>query len=251
MKKKLFFLLSMLVCMLAVTSCAKVDDASSHFTESQVKEAADALLKNFTTSDFSTITDKAEYDKVAYQYGKEEADRYVDWYETLNRVGAFVSADDYKFTYSTDENDAPQVMVTITTTFEKESLLFKPTFNYELQPVDIVLDSNKSFGDKMVDALLNTVLGMGTVFIVLIFISLIISLLKYVPMLFEGKKPETVTSVVTEQAIYEEEAVNLIDDTELVAVITAAIMASRGAEASADGLMVRSIRKVNRKWKNA
>ncbi len=44
-------------------------------------------------------------------------------------------------------------------------------------------------------------------------------------------------SVVTEQA-------NLVDDRELVAVITAAIYASMGTDAPADGLVVRSIRRV-------
>ena len=45
---------------------------------------------------------------------------------------------------------------------------------------------------------------------------------------------------------------NLVNDSELVAVITAAIYASMGGEVPADGLVVRSIRKVNsKKWINA
>jgi Na+-transporting methylmalonyl-CoA/oxaloacetate decarboxylase gamma subunit len=43
----------------------------------------------------------------------------------------------------------------------------------------------------MLKALLNTLMGMGTVFLVLIFISLVISLFKYIPVLsarFEARK---------------------------------------------------------------
>lgn len=44
----------------------------------------------------------------------------------------------------------------------------------------------------------------------------------------------------------------LVNDNELVAVITAAIYASMGGNVPADGLVVRSIRKVNsKKWINA
>lgn len=44
----------------------------------------------------------------------------------------------------------------------------------------------------------------------------------------------------------------LVDDSELVAVITAAIYASMGEAVPADGFVVRSIRRVNgKKWMNA
>lgn len=101
-------------------------------------------------------------------------------------------------------------------------------------------------------ALLNTVIGMCTVFCVLILISLIISLFGYIPKLFGGnkkevKKEEAPVAVAKEEAVSEVTDEDLIDDTELVAVITAAIMASMGDEAPADGLVVRSIRRTNRK----
>ena len=93
---------------------------------------------------------------------------------------------------------------------------------------------------------------MGIVFIVLILIAFIISLFGYLPKLFGGNKkeektqqpPVAVTKAPEVDVLEDEE---LIDDTELVAVITAAIMASMGDEAPADGLVVRSIRRTNRK----
>jgi len=110
-------------------------------------------------------------------------------------------------------------------------------------------------GAEVKTALLNTVIGMGTVFIVLILISFIISLLKYIPKLLgsdqknKTKSEAPVAAAKEETVVYEDED-DLVDDTELVAVITAAIMASMGDEAPADGLVVRSIRRANRR-KNA
>ncbi|MFT4144078.1 MAG: OadG family protein [Mobilitalea sp.] len=47
------------------------------------------------------------------------------------------------------------------------------------------------------------------------------------------------------------EGKNLVDDSELVAVITAAIYASMGDEVPAGGFVVRSIHRTNNKWMNS
>ena len=137
-------------------------------------------------------------------------------------------------------------------------------------------------------ALVNTVLGMGTVFAVLIFISVLIGLFALIPKLEEmlkkkntseinipernvaeinttkinAAKTEISTTEINTQKVNTVTAMpsldmnpqleeNLVDDKELVAVITAAIMASMGENVPADGLVVRSIRKVNKKrWAN-
>jgi len=99
-------------------------------------------------------------------------------------------------------------------------------------------------GTHMGDAGLNTLLGMGSVFIVLILISLIIASFG----LFK-KKPEAKKEEVKQVAtVTSDETEDLTDDTELVAVIMAAIRAYEGAGAvSADGFVVRSIKKANRR----
>ena len=101
-----------------------------------------------------------------------------------------------------------------------------------------------SFRELMAKAGMNTLLGMGTVFVVLILISLIISCFTFIPRIQaafakkpqQEEKPAAVPAPVL--TVEEEEE----DDLELVAVIAAAIAASEGA-ASADGFVVRSIRK--------
>ena len=143
------------------------------------------------------------------------------------------------------------------------------------------------FDTSMSTALVNTVLGMGTVFAVLIFISVLIGLFALIPKLEEmlkkknapeintedkntveinttkinaeeteistteknTQKVNAVTTIPSMEMIPERE--NLVDDQELVVVITAAIMASMGENAPTDGLVVRSIRKVNKmRWTN-
>lgn len=103
----------------------------------------------------------------------------------------------------------------------------------------------EDLGSMMGKAALNTLIGMGTVFIVLILISLLISCFKFIPKLQAAlgrKKKEEPTAAQTAQAvaIQAAEDVDETDDLELVAVIAAAIAASEGA-ASADGFVVRSI----------
>ena len=128
---------------------------------------------------------------------------------------------------------------------------------YRLSPREMVVTAVYSKGELMAQAGRNTIIGMGTVFVVLIFISFIISLFKYLPALFapKPKKPEPKTESVKPVATSVSESKpianeNLIDDKELVAVITAAVYAassaSNGGAISKDKLIVRSIRRANR-----
>ena len=110
------------------------------------------------------------------------------------------------------------------------------------------VSAHYSTGEILEKAGLNTVLGMGTVFVMLIMISLIISLFNFIPKIQaafskrdkEEAKNAGIDKAVTQIAAQEEPEA---DDTELVAVIAAAIAASEGA-VSTDGFVVRSIRKV-------
>ena len=130
-----------------------------------------------------------------------------------------------------------------------------------------------STGELLVNGAKNMGVGMGIVFAVLIFISFIISLLKYVPRLLgKEKKPAlpkapAVTKPAAAQETKQESAPKIaaavpevgkeVEDGELIAVITAALHAYLSENtgdtgvahppaytASNDGLVVRSIRRV-------
>lgn len=106
----------------------------------------------------------------------------------------------------------------------------------------------ESLGDKMASALSNTIMGMGTVFAVLIFISLIISCFVFIPKIIEakekrkaGKSDRVVVEQKAEQEVVVSDNENSVDDLELVAVIASAIAASENT--STDSFVVRSIRR--------
>lgn len=154
-------------------------------------------------------------------------------------------------------------------------------FPYKISEFEVA--ANQTMKDKMKDAGANTVIGMGIVFVALIFISFIISLLKYVPALLDK---ETREKKKAEKAKKAQEAVNtaaaddeddtptmrmpapaagivdivntatgesVMNDSELVAVISAAVMAAQGGNTrvrvnypSNDKLVVRPRRKNKR-----
>ena len=107
-------------------------------------------------------------------------------------------------------------------------------------------------------ALMHTGVAMGTVFAVLILISFVIYLLRFVPKLFENKeakpkKSENVKKGDDESAVQKvapargAAPAKKVADTELVAVIAAAIAATMteetGVPVTPDGLVIRSIKK--------
>mgnify|MGYP000028177105 FL=1 len=142
-----------------------------------------------------------------------------------------------------------QYTVTVPLKFEKAEANFVYVFDSQGTPTSMSVDVQYGMGKTLQRAGLNTLMGIGTVFVMLIMISLIISLFNFIPKIqaaFSKKDKEEeaknagIDKAVTQIVAQEEPEA---DDTELVAVIAAAIAASEGA-ASTDGFVVRSIRKV-------
>lgn len=89
-----------------------------------------------------------------------------------------------------------------------------------------------TIGEILSKAATNTLLGMSIVFAVLILISGIIYLFKYIPT-GEGAAAAAKTPAAAEPS-FEEKGENLADDLQLAAVITAAIMASKAMTSGTD-----------------
>lgn len=138
-----------------------------------------------------------------------------------------------------------QYTVVVPVSFEKNKANFTYVFDKSGTPTSLTVDVNYTLAQNMEKAAMNTVMGLGTVFVILAFLIFVISLFKYIPGLVEGKKKESkpapVAAPVAEPAVED-----VTDDGELIAVIAAAIAASEG-KTSTDGFVVRSIRKVNRR----
>lgn len=132
------------------------------------------------------------------------------------------------------------------------------SYNEEMQITNIAFNVQYSIGENLKKAGLNTLLGMGTVFIILILISLIISLFGIFPKIEAAKKAKEEAAKKAEAAVAAPAAAAAVpvveeedysDDLELAAVIAAAIAAYEGSE-DASGYVVRSIKK-SKKWQRA
>ena len=141
-----------------------------------------------------------------------------------------------------------QYIVTVPVKFEKANANFVYVFESTGTPVSMSVDVQYGLGKTLQRAGLNTLMGVGTVFVMLILLSLLISLFRFIPNP-EAKKAaeakaakEAQAAVIAAAPVQAEE--NLADDGELVAVIAAAIAAAEGT--TTDGFVVRSIRKVKR-----
>lgn len=107
-----------------------------------------------------------------------------------------------------------------------------------------------NLSEILIKALTTTLLGMGTVFVLLIVISLIIGWLKYIPLLLQKLqklKPTACEKAAEHPASDDASRSPAKEPEKLVAVITAAICAyeaEHGQPAKGDDYVVRSIRRV-------
>lgn len=184
------------------------------------------------------------------QYKSAGDEMVSSWMDIADGIGDFVEIQSDKATYEvTADGFTGEVPVKM----ENKEILVKLDFSAASGSVDVVFSEKGAGGGMGLLSILkkagiNTLIGMGTVFVMLIFISLLIWLLGFVPKLFSGKKEEKTeapapTAAPVAEQIAERETAKT-DDQELVAVIAAAIAAATGT--STDSFVVRSIRKVKR-----
>lgn len=262
----------MLTCVFVLTACGS-DETPSEFQLSKEASArsradqvvrltaalvaadnVDEMLGNYNNVELGDLfeTTYAQYygDASFMCEGKAVNSALSSFHTGIESMGSI----EYKTPVSVVDDDT--IIVTIPVEGEKGNgsveLIF--TNDIYLKMTACTLNLNQTKGQLMTRAALNTLLGMGTVFVVLILISLIISAFGVIPKLqasFAPKKAELPPAPAPAPAapVVEEEE-DLSDDMELVAVIAAAIAAYEGT--SVEGFQVRSIRRANTKnWKRA
>ena len=134
--------------------------------------------------------------------------------------------------------------VTVPASFEKADANFVYVFDGSTgAPTSLTVDVQYSMAETLRRAVMNTIMGIAIVFIVLIFLSFLIYLFRFIPNPEAKKKAQAAAPAPAPVAAPVEVAE--ADDTELIAVIAAAIAAAEGT--TTDGFVVRSIRKINRK----
>ena len=275
MKHKMLILGVMLSCLLCFTGCGEqqtvensIDESRfepNTFTETNISQFVETVedglfeswyLKGITPENFE---EKLYIQLMSGQETDEMYDTirkgYDSWYKAVDQIG-FNSketlADDISVSgVNYNMNKKGQLVVTGKVHGTKHDADMVIYLDNRFNVLDIGVTAEKTLGEKLENAGLNTLMGMGMAFSILITISLIISLF---PILFGGKKKKKESDKVIAQKAMDStinqisEQEDLSSDAELVAVIAAAIAAYEGS-GSTDGFRVRSIRKVNKNWK--
>lgn len=241
--KKIVLILGIITCLCSLTACGKSEEEitpmiTTEEAEKVGKNIVDMLNMFIEQQAKDQITDTLTLNAVE---SWEAALKDMGSYEKITGTEAEIGEKEAVISVSV-EGSSHNAVVEIIAKLEAGTITF----------TSITTNVEYSFGEIMKKAALNTLLGMGTVFAVLILISLIISCFAFIPKIQEklSKKPnkEEIKAVAVDNTIAQIiEKEELSDDYELVAVISAAIAASEGAS-STDGFVVRSIKRAGNKW---
>ena len=238
------------VCMaLLVMAALIIGSTSMVFAADKVDDSVKNTLVNTAEGLTDTIIGLADADIENYLNSGDDftTSAMQSWQSSKDELGS--KKDKNGETSVTLKDD--QYTVTVPVKFEKADANFVYVFDSTGTPVSMSVDVQYGMGKTLQRAGLNTLMGIGTVFVMLILLSLLISLFRFIPnpeakkaaeakAAKEVKEAEAAAAAPAVQAAEE----NLADDGELVAVIAAAIAAAEGT--TTDGFVVRSIRKVKR-----
>ena len=271
--KKIIKTLLMLTCVFVLTACGSSDGTMSDFQKTKVDEAqkraqqvvgvrnvmvstgdVDGLLANYSNVELGDVF-TSTYSQYFSDYSFACEGKAVNGALTSFRSGqeAMGSIQAGK-PVSVVDDDTIIVTVPVTGGNASGSVELIFTNDIYLKMTSCTLNMDETKGQLMTKAALNTLLALGTVFVVLILISIIISAFGLIPKLQASLAPKKNAAIPAPAAaptpapvVQEEE---LSDDMELVAVIAAAIAAYEGT--SVEGFQVRSIKRANtNKWKRS
>ncbi len=248
MKKNIILIVSLCMLMLGFTACgeeSKTEDYNG-ITYDQLKTAGENLAASLIE-----LTDED------IEYAKQSSDEVTinlvtRWIELKPTVGTYIGVGNFSVSKSGKTVTTTQIM-----DFSERDVMLTCVYDYtDMMISDITLDEIYTLGETMRKAAMNTVIGLGTVFLILILISLIIWSFKFIGDFQKRaqapKQPQQPAAVpAADAAVWAQvpaaaplqprqpEAEE--DDLELIAVIAAAVAAASGT--STDAFVVRSIRK--------
>lgn len=247
MKRKLKSLL-MVICALAMTLAMSV---CAFAAEAEVTEEEAANYKAAAESLISQIAGFSDEDIELYLAQNDEFTTNVleSWKSVKDELGAYSSI------VSQDvERDGNTVTVTTVAQFEKAKADVVMILDLQQQAyTSMTYNVNYPMSVNMERAGLNTLMGLGIVFLMLLFLSFVIGLFKYVSKAQDSMAKKNAPAAqpvpaAAVPAVQEAADEDFADDLELVAVISAAIAAYENT--SGDSFVVRSIKKSN-KWRRA
>ena len=234
MKKKIWLVLCMCLCLMMFAACGskKEEDTYNGITKEQLMTTCQSTV--------DTLENMTDEQKMAYLSSGDEmtvnlVNRFV---EARSDLGEYQGLGEFEVTKSGKTLTAAQ-----TVNYETRPIIVTYVLDYNsMQVTDITVDAVYTTGEKMSKAGLNTIMCIATVFAVLVIISLVIYCFRFIHMAEEKHKNKNENQTVQTPEVAKTAPVEEVqDDLELVAVIAAAIAAATGT--STDGFVVRSIKR--------
>lgn len=253
MKKKIILMLCICICIFSLAACGTdpKDVDYNGMTYQELEDYATNTWEGIRTMDVTQvetaveqIENMSEAERIRIMDANEgledEFTLLKSWLTVKNQVGEYVGIDSFSVT-RTGKTTTTELLLE----FEKRPVMFSVVYqNRDMTVETVTVDLVYTAGEKMGKAALNTVMGMGTVFVMLIIICLIISCFGIIPKIEKKrkeKKEQNKPTPTPEEVVAAVVPIEETDDLELVAVITGAIAAFSGQ--SEDDFIVRSIKR--------
>lgn len=263
MRKKLTGLLAVFACILILTACAGNPAADKEQIDKKTIDnlysIAESTVQKMDTTVNSGLIEEWKNEKVIYSglQSWESARQEIGEVDFSVDADGNGIADCFEEKSVTADDDSYTVTIGVTGTLKSAD--FVVTVNREINDYTLIVTNvNYTDDELMHQALMNTILGMGTTFAVLILLSLIIAAFGRILTFAARKKAEADlkkeeaelkkgTAVSPGGAVSSETSPGMSGDGQLVAVIAAAVAAYRAqTEPAADpgAFVVRRIRRV-------
>lgn len=260
MKKKILLIISMCLIALGLAACGETDPTTmsyNGYTYDQLKSTCEGTVTSLLEmpdeqkEPYTVMKDMSDMERNNYIKSVapsateqdiasilQQANMIIRWDDAVAEAGEYVGMGEFTVTKSGKTLECKQEVE-----FTDRPVILSYVYKYHnMELEDIGVEAVQTLGEKMTNAALNTLMGMGIVFAVLILISLIIYCFKIFPYLENKKKAASAPAAALAPAVPAAPvAVPAQDDLELAAVIAAAIAASTGTSTS--DFVVRSIKR--------
>lgn len=248
--KKLTALVLTVVCTMVLTMAtafaAQSTPEYSPITDAEMEELLQqsiAVAEVLADSDEATLE---SYTTVEDQFTRRAAQA---WLANIDDLGALVELGDAEY-----EKEHEFITCTIPAQFEKNRATIRCYWNVDTRfPTDFTVTVEETASALIGSAAMNTIVGIGVVFAMLVFLIFVISMFKYVNKIGQKKAaPAPAKKAAPAPAPVAAPVVEEEDDLEIQAVIAAAIAMyeEEMANASGDAYVARPLNK-KRNWKRA
>jgi|GEM_PF-19561 len=187
--RKAALCLALVFSVITLGACGSSNSNTVETIDPTIKSALEQQAMQYAEQSIYQLTEDQIQAQIDSAYKTKDAITYnglTNYKNDLDRLGAFVSVDNAEASKTEDG-----YQIEINSTFEKRALKLTLGINEMTGATsEMTFEPVYSMGELMGDAAGNLVVGMGTVFAVLIFIAWIISLFKYIG-LFEKKMKES------------------------------------------------------------